>query len=95
MAVAANTFECFREFIGHKVVGVLRDALPVGNQGIASGTKTLVFDDGRGLTIASNGSWWIDRADDVARAIRSRQQALEATADELKDVLELAGVWGG
>jgi hypothetical protein len=89
--MSANTKDCFRECIGRTVVGVLFDALPVNRRDIAAGTKTLVLDDGRGLTIASNGSFWIDSAEEVARAIRSKRQQLAATQSELEGVLELAG----
>jgi len=88
---AANTRSCFSEFIGQSVVGVIFDALPPSNRDVARGTKTLIFDDGRGLTFASNGSYWIDNADDVRRAIRRREQELRATESELVGVLALAG----
>lgn len=91
---AANTRECFSEFMGQKVVGVLFDALPWSRKDIARGTKTLVFEDGRGLTISSKGTYWIESADDVARAIRRRQDDLAQTERELLGTLALAGVQG-
>jgi hypothetical protein len=56
MAATSNTFECFRDVIGLKVVGVLKDAMPPSRRDLAAGTKTLVFEDGTGLTFAPNGS---------------------------------------
>ncbi len=88
---AANTHACFSEFIGRKVVGTLFNALPVSRRDIAAGTKTLVFDDGRGLTIASNGSYWIESADEVRRAVEVRERELLTTQTELAGVLSLAG----
>ncbi len=88
---AANTHEAFSDFIGQKVVGVLFNALPHNRRDIASGTKTLVFEDGRGLTFASNGSYWIGRADEVRRAVEVRERELLATESELAGVLALAG----
>lgn len=88
---ASNTFDCFREFVGKKVVGVLQGALPVGRRDIASGTKTLVFEDGRGLTVASNGSYWIDSKEDVDRAVSEVTEELEKLRRDTEDVLRLAG----
>lgn len=89
--VASNTKDCFRECVGKKVVGVLFGALPVGDADIDSRTKTLVLDDGRGLTISSNGSFWIDSADDVRRAVKKKRDELNATEGEIAEVLALAG----
>lgn len=88
---ASNTKDCFREFIGHTVKGVLFDALPVGRGDLQGGNKTLVFDDGRGLTFAHNGSYWIDSADDVKRAIAITKGMLEAAQRDAKAILALAG----
>lgn len=88
---ASNTRDCFSEFIGQKVVGCLFDALPVSRRDIASGTKTLVFEDGRGLTISSKGTFWIESKNEVDSAIRAKKQELAATQKEIAGVLELAG----
>lgn len=92
---ASNTRECFSECIGRKVVGVLFNALPTGWQDIANGTKTLVFDDGRGLTISSTGTFWQESADDINQAVRVQRAELEARKRELADVLALAGCLDG
>lgn len=89
--VTSNTKECFRECIGKRVRGVLFDAMPVGRSDLARGTKTLIFDDGTGLTIGSNGSFWIDSVEEVSRAIRARQRELEDTKAEISEVLAAAG----
>lgn len=89
--IAANTAGCVTDFVGKRLRGVLFNALPVNHKDIAAGTKTLIFEDGRGLTIASNGSFWIDSADDVGRAIRVAEQQLADTRARLEEVLSLAG----
>ncbi len=62
--VASNTRDCFRACVGKLVTGVMFDALPVGSRQLATGTKTLIFDDGSGLTVAINGAAYlqIDRS---------------------------------
>lgn len=74
---ASNTFEAFRECIGHKVVGVLKDAMPPSDRGLAAGTKTLVFEDGTGFTMAPNGSYWRESKKEIDRAISIRKRELE------------------
>lgn len=86
--IAANTRDCFSEFIGQKVVGVIFDALPRTS---FISTKTLIFEDGRGLTTASNGSYWIDSAFDVSRAVQIVRDELAAAEKRLRGVLNLAG----
>ncbi len=88
---SANTFDCFRECVGKKVVGVLNGAIPTSRRDLAAGTKTLVFDDGTGLTIASNGSYWTERKDEIERAIRIQKAKLEANERDIQDVLTVAG----
>lgn len=88
---ASNTFDCFRECVGLKVVGVLKSAMPPSDRRLAAGTKTLVFEDGTGLTIAPNGSYWRERKDEIDKAIRIRQRELEANRSDIEDVLVTAG----
>jgi hypothetical protein len=88
---AANTRDCFTKFIGQRVVGVLFDALPTNRRDIAAGTKTLIFEDGHGLTIASNGSYWVAIPGDVRRAVDAKSRELTATQEEMRGVLALAG----
>lgn len=94
MTAAANTKACIQQFIGRKVIGVLFDALPVNHADLSKGTKTLVFDDGRGLTFSSKGSFWSDSPDDVRRAVRQVRDRLSATQHDLAGVLRLAGEVG-
>lgn len=91
MVAASNTKDCFRECVGMRVKGVLFDALPNSSQHLASGTKTIVFEDGTGLTIASNGSFWREGSEEVGRAIKSKRSELEANKRDIKDVLIAAG----
>lgn len=87
----SNTRGCFSCCIGRRVVGVLFDALPLGRRDLAAGNKTLVFEDGYGLTIATRGSYWTESKSDIAQAIDRKKAELDQTSAELKDVLELAG----
>ena len=88
---ASNNPECFRAFVGKTVKGVLFDALPLNNPEISSGSNTLVFDDGRGLTITHNGAFWVDSKNDVQRAVDQRLKKLRDVKFELEETLEIAG----
>lgn len=89
--VTANTRDCFSTFVGHKVIGVLFDAFPVMRRDLVTSTKTLIFDDGRGLTIASNGSFWVESPENIRSAVRQREQELRRVTDEITQVLDLTG----
>jgi hypothetical protein len=89
---ASNTKECFRECVGKKVVGVLFDAMPPGRTDLSCGTKTLLFDDGSGLTISSKGTFWVEHPEEIKRAIAEAHGALRRNQRDLKDVLDAAGV---
>ena len=87
----SNTNECFTDLIGHEVVGVLFDALPVHRGDLARSTKTLVLDDGTGLTISSNGSFWRESEEEVRRAVVSEAKRLQDVKARIKGVLQVAG----
>lgn len=89
--VASNTRDCFSTWIGCKVVGVLFDAMPPRRKDLSGGTKTLIFEDGYGLTISSHGTFWVEKPDDIQWALREKRRELEATGAELESVLEAAG----
>ena len=88
---ASNTRGCFTEFVGHRLLGVLFDGPGLGSQHADLHVTSLVFQDGRALTLCSNGSYWIDTAEDVRAATTAVAQRLEQTQSELADVLALAG----
>jgi hypothetical protein len=89
---ASNTKDCFREIVGKQVKGVLFDALPVGGRGdLSDGTKTLVFDDGTGLTISSSGTYWRESANEISRAIEIARAKLKSAKRDIEDVLIAAG----
>jgi hypothetical protein len=88
---ASNTKDCFREFVGQTVRGVMFDALPISDARLASGTKTLVFEDGRGLTISSSGTFWIESIKDIKAAVKVQRERLVQAEKDVKDVLILAG----
>ena len=87
----SNTEECFRECVGKKVVGVLFDAMPPGRHDLRTGTKTLLFDDGSGLTISGIGSFCVEHPEDINRAIAEVHGDLCRNQRALKDVLVAAG----
>ena len=91
---ASNTLDCFRELIGLKVVAVLFDALPSGRADISRGTKTLVLDDGTGLTFSNNGSYWRETVEDVQTGIAARKAELSAIQGELREVMRADGIVG-
>ncbi len=78
---ASNTEDCWREFIGQRLKGLV----------INPESRTLVFEDGRGLTVHHAGSYWITPVLDVTRAIEERRQHLRRIERDLQDVLLLAG----
>lgn len=89
---ASNTKDCFRECIGKKVIGVLFDALPRNRKDLSAGTKTLVFDDKTGLTITSEGAFWLETKEEIEFAVHERRRELESCKREIEDVLQVAGV---
>lgn len=87
---ASNTRDCFREFVGQRVIGLLFDALPDDRQ-LSPGSKTLIFEDRRGLTISGNGTYWIESVETVARAVERQKAKLTTAQRELNEVLATAG----
>jgi hypothetical protein len=87
-AVTSNTKACFDTFLGQKVKGVLFGGLHGHEQ---HDTKTLIFEDGRGLTFSGSGTYWVTSRSDVERAVRLAKAQLEATEVRLREVLDLAG----
>lgn len=87
----ANTTQCFRTFIGCRIKGLLKNILPIGRPDLAAGNKTLVFECGWGLTIASNGSYWTESPNEIAKAISVTKDNLSNTKAEIEGVLGLAG----
>ena len=91
MAPASNTPECFEEFTGQKLKGVLFGRLPRTAHDIAVHCKTLVFEDGRGLTINDNGSYWIEKKEDVAWAVENLRKEAERHQRTVEECIRLAG----
>ena len=89
---ASNTHECFREFIGQRLTGLLFGVLPVDRSDIGAGTKTLIFEDGRGLTLSPHGTYWIDSAREVARGVEQRKREIANQQRELSEQLANAVV---
>jgi hypothetical protein len=88
--VASNTKDCFRACIGKRIKGLLFDALPVGRDDLAAGSKTMIFEDGTGLVIASNGSFWLENEREIQRAVECHRSELEALKREIADVIAVA-----
>lgn len=91
--VASNTKDCFRAVIGRTVKGVLFDAMPPNRHDLRQGNKTLVFEDGTGLTICNNGSFWLESKEAIDTACRLKAKELADLQRETADVLNAAG-WG-
>lgn len=89
---ASNTRECFREFIGQSLKGMIFNVLPLRRCDLSKGTKTMIFEDGRGLTIAGNGSYWIDSKADVDAAIEELLFEFKRNQADLAGILAIAGV---
>ena len=87
---ASNTRDCFRACIGKRVVGLLFDTLPLGRPDLSAGNKTVIFDDGSGLTISSNGSYWLEVEEHIAEGIKSKKRALELVKQDIQEVVDLA-----
>lgn len=92
---ASNTVDCFRYLIGRRIVGVLVGKLPWQAPDIARGTRTLVLSNGEGFTISSTGAFWIETEEDVRCAIESAQKELHRNAEDIKEVIALAGALSG
>lgn len=88
----SNTNECFETFFGQELRGVLYGELPLGSPAIAARCKSLIFEDGRALTICTNGSFWVEHKTDVDMALRNLQMRLAKTQGELREALKLAGI---
>jgi hypothetical protein len=80
--VVSDTRDCFRACIGKRVTGVLFGLLPAMRSDLARGNKTLVFEDGSGLTISNDGSFWMDNPEEIERAVAHREAALRAIEAE-------------
>lgn len=88
---ASNHPDCFRECIGRTIKGIIFDALPRSRKDLSLGNKTLIFDDGTGLTFGSNGSYWRESSEELRLAVLDKQRAMEAAISDLRDVLTQAG----
>lgn len=80
---ASNTFECFLTFRGQKMLGVLGNVWPLQSQSEGGENTTMVFEDGRGLTISSGGAHWVSSQQDVARAIQSLRSDLKKAQENI------------
>lgn len=89
--MTSNTPDCFRDCVGRQVTGVLFDTFPLGRYDLSGGTKTLIFDDGYGLTISSNGSYWIENPEDVQRGLARKQRELMQIDADLIEAVRYAG----
>lgn len=85
---ASNTRDCFREVVGKRVKGVLFDECPSPS---SPGTKTLIFEDGTGLTIASSGAYWRESAATIKQAVEVKKKQLARLQQDIEDVLTAAG----
>lgn len=91
---ASNTRDCFREFVGQRVIGLMFDAMPMSRADLKAGNAHLIFEDGRALTFSSNGSYWIDSAEDVILALEDNKRRLEQLQRETSEVIAASGLVG-
>ena len=77
-AIAANTAACFTTFLGQRLLGVLE--VPIHSR--ASAHKTLVFEDGRGLSLGAN-AFWVDPPSVVREEIAAQLAQVEKTTHDL------------
>lgn len=94
MMPPANTRDCFREFVGQRLIGLMFDALPMSRADLRQGNVHLIFEDGRALTLKRNGSYWIDSAGDVKRALLVNKSRLEQLQRETLEVIAASGLVG-
>jgi hypothetical protein len=86
----ANTLECIEEFKGQALRGVLTGNRKNAITGVTS-TKTLIFEDGRGLTFSSNGSYWTESAEEIAERVKKIVGELERAGESARRTLEAIG----
>lgn len=87
---ASNTPGCIAEFFGKTLVGVMFNKLPTHRGDLSEGTKALVFDNGRALVFSNHGTYWVESADHVQRALDKERRELEQTTGRLQEVLAMA-----
>lgn len=85
---ASNTEECLLELRGRTIVGVLMNATHATT---SQSTRTLLLDDGTGITWNERGAFWRESANDVKRVLDARIKELEKTQDALSRMPEHAG----
>lgn len=83
---ASNTWDCFRECVGRKIVGVLR-YYRRGDE-----TRLLIFDDGTGLSLHYNGSYWRENAAEVRGYVDRRLEEVRRGKEDLEEALRADGV---
>lgn len=80
--VAANTRECFTACVGKRVTSAFFESAPETRYARAWETKTLVFDDGSGLTVAG-GMTYLVPPDDMRRFLTRCESDLAKHIDAL------------
>lgn len=88
---AANTLGCIEELIGEKLIGIIEH----WSQSDITRCKALVFDSGRALILADNGSFWTERAEEVHRKIEALKDEHRREKKRIEGLLALAGVTEG
>ena len=78
---ASNTMDCYREFLGQRLVGLLANAQIAGS---GARVTMLIFEDWRGLALCENGSYWVSNREDVRRAVRHRRDELTRIEHDLR-----------
>lgn len=69
-SIPSNTSGCFQTFVGERLIGVVEDLIESHEPDISC--RTLIFESGRGLTITSNGTYWLESRNTVRAAADAR-----------------------
>ena len=89
-----NTPDCFMKLFGKKLTGVVFNALPHGEAGRndrVKGTKTLLFENGEGITVYNGGFYRWESSYNISVAIKQRVQELRAAEFKIMDEIGLMG----
>ena len=73
-AIAANTFECFKTFVGQRVIGAFENF---------DGGRAFVFEDGRALVVLNGGGYSIRDKDRVRAFVAAERDRLAKVQADL------------
>lgn len=86
---AANTWDCFRETLGRRIVAVVKTSRHTGE---SRTLRWLVFDDGSALVLCDNGTYWRASVDETQTVMAAERLRLKQCVEELGDALKADGL---